>query len=350
MKRFLIISAAAACLLAACAKTRTTSSSDATKRHFDAWVHVQKQKHPEYLWEQTELGSWLLEDETGTGDMVGEFEDSLYLLVNYTYYDLEGNVTNTTSKLVSQQVGEYDETAYYGPGVWYAKGVYAGFEEILKGMRDGGRRKFAVPAWLETFNRFDSAEQYLAQSSDSYGSSAVCDVELVEHFPYIVRWGVDSVGRYLARNYSQRYGGSADRAKADSAGTYGFYYIQEKAPADTVTLKDTTVYINYIGRLLNGRVFDTTIRDTAIFYGLSRTATYAPVSITYDSEGKEVTMGGDNNSVVSGFSLTLSRMKAYEKGTGIFISGLGYGYRGSGTKIPPYAPLRFDVEIVDNPN
>ena len=39
-------------------------------------------------------------------------------------------------------------------------------------------------------------------------------------------------------------------------------------------------------------------------------------------------------------------MKADEKGIGIFYSPLGYGHSGSGTSIPSYAPLIFEIEIV----
>ena len=39
----------------------------------------------------------------------------------------------------------------------------------------------------------------------------------------------------------------------------------------------------------------------------------------------------------------------FEAGSGIFIESLGYGYSGSGSSIPAYAPLRFDVELVEKP-
>jgi FKBP-type peptidyl-prolyl cis-trans isomerase len=42
-------------------------------------------------------------------------------------------------------------------------------------------------------------------------------------------------------------------------------------------------------------------------------------------------------------------MKAMESGIGIFYSPLGYSYSGSEPSIPPYAPLIFEIEIVEEP-
>ena len=350
MKKLTILALAAALCLCGCAKKATTGDNDATKRYFDAWVHVQKQQHPEYLWQQTPLGSWILEDVEGTGEVLGEFSDSMYLRVNYTATQMDGTIYASTYEELSKQLGSYDETYYYGPIVWYAKGLYAGIEEFVKGMKKGGRRKVLVPGWLSTYNRYDDADGYLSQDADDVGTTYIYDLQLVESFEYIQQWSVDSLGRYLAANYPDRFNPNPTWAAADSSGAYGFYYIRTAKPSDEAELQDTTVYINYIGRLLNGQVFDTTIRDTAIRYGLSRDKTYAPVSITYGENWSDIKMGEESSSVIPGFARTLSKMKAHEKGTGIFIPSLGYGYKGSGSTIPAYAPLRFDVELVDNPN
>jgi FKBP-type peptidyl-prolyl cis-trans isomerase len=40
-------------------------------------------------------------------------------------------------------------------------------------------------------------------------------------------------------------------------------------------------------------------------------------------------------------------MKAHEKGICAFYSELGYGYSGSGSAIPRFAPIVFEIEIVD---
>ncbi|MBR5906254.1 MAG: FKBP-type peptidyl-prolyl cis-trans isomerase [Bacteroidales bacterium] len=349
MKKFFIIAIAALCLCG-CAKTKTTSDMESAKRYLDAWVHVQKQKHPEYLWKQTGLGSWILEETEGKGEAVGEFTDSSYLRLSYSITQLDGTIASTTYKSVSQQLGSYDETYYYGPVTMYANGMYAGVEEAIKGMKPGGRKKILIPSWLITYNRFDDADGYLGQSSDDIGTTSIYDLELVECFEYIQQWSADSLGRYLVANYPSKYGTNPVKAVADSSGAFGFYYICRQAPEVEMELKDTTVYINYTGRLLNGQVFDTTIRDTAIRYGLKRDKTYEPVSISYGSSWSSISMSGESTKVIPGFARTLSKMGPYEKGTGVFISSLGYSYSGSGYTIPAYSPLRFDIELVDNPN
>ena len=103
--------------------------------------------------------------------------------------------------------------------------------------------------------------------------------------------------------------------------------------------------------MLDGHVFDTNVKDSAKFYGIySASRTYAPSSVTwFGSDGKysDIKLGG--SSVIDGFAYALSKMHPHEKGTAVFYSGIGYGSSGSGSTIPAYAPLRFDIEIVDKP-
>ena len=60
-------------------------------------------------------------------------------------------------------------------------------------------------------------------------------------------------------------------------------------------------------------------------------------------------MGSENSSIISGFALTLWQMQSFEKGIGVFYSPLGYNYSGSGASIPGYAPLIFEIEVVEKP-
>jgi len=342
MKKYIIFTALV-CLLIGCGRTVATRQHDADKRSFDAWVYVQKESHPEYLWKQTNLGSWILEDIPGTGDLITGSEDTTYIWVNYTTRSADGTITSTNREKIAQQLGTYHESYYYGPDVMYLGGTYAGVEEIITGMRDGGYRKAAVPGWLLTYTRYDDPEKYLNDSTSN--ATVIYEIQLIDHFRDVTQWELDSLSRYLVKAFPAKYGTNPAKAKADSAGAHGFYYVQTQKPSVTEVLKDTTVKINYTGRLLNGRVFDTTVRDTAIFYGIyNKEKTYEPSSVTYGSKWSDVKLG--SSTVIEGFSRTLCKMSPGEKGSGIFWSYLGYGTSGSGSTIPGYAPLRFDIEIV----
>jgi FKBP-type peptidyl-prolyl cis-trans isomerase len=69
--------------------------------------------------------------------------------------------------------------------------------------------------------------------------------------------------------------------------------------------------------------------------------------VTWGEDSSEINMGG--SSIITGFSLTLWQMRAFERGIGIFTSAYGYGYSGSGESIPGFAPLIFEIEIVKKP-
>ena len=342
MKKYIIFTAIV-CVLIGCGRTVATRQHDADKRSFDAWVYVEKENHPEYLWRQTTLGSWVLEDVPGNGELITGDEDTLYIRVNYTIRNTSGTITATNSEKVAQQLGTYKESNYYGPTIMYLGGTYSGVEEIITGMRNGGRRKVAVPGWLLTYTRYDSPEKYLNDSTSN--SPVIYDIELVDHFRDVREWELDSLGRYLVKAFPSKFGKDPAKALADSSGAHGFYYVRSKAPTSYNELKDTTITINYIGRLLNGKVFDTNVRDTAIFYGLySSSGTYEPVSVTLAKSWSEVKM--NSSSVIEGFARTICKMGVGEQGSGIFWSPLGYDIQGSGSSIPPYSPLRFDIEIV----
>ena len=113
---------------------------------------------------------------------------------------------------------------------------------------------------------------------------------------------------------------------------------------------DTTVYINYTGRRMDGQVFDTTVADTAKFYRIyNASKTYEPVSITWAEDAADIKMGGSSTSLISGFKLGLQAMHAGESASFLFGFGLGYGTSASGSLVPAYSPLRFDIEMVPKP-
>lgn len=337
MKKIIISFLIGMAVLSGCAKKTGTSTNDAAKMYFDAWMHVH---HPELT--PTALGAYVLSETEGEGPALGDGTDYPYVRVYYTVTDLAGNVASTNRKSVAQQIGEYDETYYYGPAVWTRSTIFAGVDESVSQMNVGGRRKVIVPGWLMTSTRYGTEAEYLANVKAT--TNAIYDFEIVEAIKDMAAWQTDSLKRYMEANYEE---GSYEEEDEDKK---GYYYVQTRAPEGDEQFKnDTTIYINYIGRLLDGKVFDTNIKDTAILHGVySSGRTYGPSEIRYKKDDyTQISMG--SSSVIDGFAYTIHQMGAFEKGSGIFVSDYGYFTSGSGNTIPPYAALRFDIEVVAKP-
>ena len=202
-------------------------------------------------------------------------------------------------------------------------------------MRVGGRRKVAVPGWLTGTTRYSDPEDYYKNDT---GSHLMYDVRVVDAVYDLEDYQLKQIERYMVENYN----------KSDST-HYGYYYVQTKAPKNTDKWEtNDAIYVNYTGRLLNGHVFDTTVKDTAKRHGIyDASKTYEPIFIAnLTGSYKDVTMTTENSSVIYGFGYAMTEMHLGEQGTAVFYAGLGYGNSSQGTSIPAYAPLRFDFEIV----
>ena len=196
-------------------------------------------------------------------------------------------------------------------------------------MKVGGTRKAVIPGWLNSAAyRASTEEGYL---NNVTGSDAIMTLTLHDVIKDLTAWQLDSISRYLSHHYPT----PVDSLK------YGFYYIQTQPPTEDVGFgSGDKVYVNYTGRLLNGRVFDSSIADTAKVAGIYTSGKeYEPLEVNMDDDYKEI------NDVVRGFALCLSVMKKGEKGTCIFYSDLGYEGTAKGL-IPAFSPLRFDVEML----
>lgn len=343
MKKILKTTAYLAIALSAicCAKAVKVGPNEAEERYFNAWMKI---NHPDL--KATGSGIYVLEETEGNGAVIAEDN---YVYANYTVTDLEGNISTYTEKEVAEQLGKYVASDYYGPKVLttFENTIPAGLGEAIIGMKVGGTKKVIIPSWLMTYNTYDTAEEYL--ENESSGTSSIYEIEITDVALDIAKHEIRQIEQYFADN-----GDIFGKTPPDSlTGHYGCYYKQLQPPADNDTTSfpsDTTIYINYTGKLLNGQVFDTTIERVAKdnnIYSASRT--YEPTSIQWAEEYTDLTMGTSGSSVISGFALTLWQMRAMEKGIGVFYSPMGYSYNGSGSSIPPYAPLIFEIEIVAEP-
>lgn len=317
-----------------CAKDSTSGANDASRRYFDAWIEV---NYPDLS--PTPLGSYVIEDIPGDGELIGDVSNAPFLYGSYTQRALNDTVTYTSERDVAKQTGSFDTTYYYGDAVWARRdsGQVVAIEEMLGTMRVGGRRIVVVPSWLMTYARYSDASEYVKHSS-GYDHS-IFSLSVSEIIPDVVAWEIDSIERYMARHWPG----------TDST-EWGYYYVQTKAPddPDEVFENDDKVYINYIGRRLDGQVFDCTIKDTARKHHIYKaSSTYEETYVKWDTTAHtSLTLGEDGNSVIPGFSRALFDMRSGEKGVAIFYSGLGYGTSRAGDIIPEYSPLVFELEMI----
>ena len=337
MKLRYIIMAAAALVLISCAKEKTASLNEDAKRYFDAWI---SQNHPTAV--KTPLGAYIISETPGTGTAAS---DSLFVRINYSVYTLDGNLSTTTIEKKARQAGTFDKTAYYGPDVTYRgeklEALSAGIEEAISTMKAGGRKTIAVPGWLSESKRYDSEEKYREKCS---GTDYIYELELVDAFNDSDRWERDSLLKYMAANYP---------AAVEDDDLSGFFYVKTKDGLDKEFAADTTIYINYTGRLLNGMVFDTTIKDTAKVWNLySSEKTYEQSRVNWYSSSEDytsITLGTSDSSTITGFAYALDKMHPGEAGKCFFISKYGYKASGSGSSIPGYSPLCFELETTNAP-
>ena len=220
MKNLTITCASALLLLSGCARTPVTATNDAAKVWFDAWLQIHEDN-----WTRTPLGCYITEDAPGTG--AGVQEDTTgnrYLWVEYTATTLEGSLNAYSDAASARQMNAYAPYNYYGPRIWQRgeNTLYAGVEDALIGMKEGGRRRFVMPGWLGTYLRYKDEAAYLDKAT---GTAAIYDVKLVKIIPDIVAWETDSLRSYLKAHFPE----AGDTPVED-----GFCYIRRKAAINDV--------------------------------------------------------------------------------------------------------------------
>lgn len=324
-----IAAMAALALTASCAKNGSeTDTYESSKRVLDAWMKIY---HPDI--QPSGRGIYVLESTEGSGSALDD--STTFAFIDYDILDLEGNYIESTSSKTNKQLGTFNSSYYYGPAVRARKvGVlYAGLEDMLDMMKVGGYMEAVIPSWFINTKVYDNVESYYR--NDNGGGHYIYRVWLRDATKDIEQWEIDSLERF-----SNKYYDGLDSTK------YGFYYKVKKAgPGDTIP-SDSTVYIRYVGKLLNGHVFDTNIKDTAVKYGIydSSKDYDTPAKVTMAEKASSITL--DGASIISGFGETLKKMKAEEEAESFFYSTLGYGSNGSGKSIPAFAPLYFYIQLV----
>lgn len=316
-----ILAASLGLMMTSCAKEVEDSSRDIQERILDAYIEVncpQAKKYPS--------GLTIIDFKQGQGAPVYR-RTAVYTDVTAT--DLAGNYLETTDAQKAKEIGTYSASSYYGPKYMEIgfNSTQKGMEELLLMMNEGAEATFIIPPWL-TYTDSLQKGNWAKQSNIIYNLK--CNFLITD----IVKYERDTMRNYVRKYYT----------RMDTIDT-GIYF-KKLYESNGDTLSDQTINVRYVGRLLDGFVFDTNIEDTAKKYGLySEDNDYEPLSVTCEED--YYTMA-QNSSLVEGFCMALLEMNVGDKAVTVFNSDWGYSYSGK-DPIGKYQPLVFwlHIESVD---
>lgn len=115
----------------------------------------------------------------------------------------------------------------------------------------------------------------------------------------------------------------------------GLYYVEKTKGKGAKPVAGDTVKVNYTGRLLDGKVFDTSVESVAKEAGVyDERRPYEPIAFPLGQ-----------NQVIKGWEEALALMTPGTKALIVLPSSIAYGEQNAGP-IPPFSPLVFEVELV----
>ncbi len=318
-----LMAAFMALALFSCAEDKDESLTSIQKRILDAYVNTAdfKAKYPNaQFWES---GIVMLEYSQGTGDTLDNREAGYF---EYTTQTLSGDHIATTDEKIADTLGLFQNTNYYGPVLFELgyKTTFVGLEEVFEGLREGAKAKFILPPWL---TNTDNEPEW------GNNQSIIYDVELKHVITNILKWEEDTMRAYANIHYPG----------LDTLSSNFYYKKLNDVAKDTIDGSKIKVY--YVGRLLDGWVFDTNIADTAKKYGIyDASNSYNPLEVTYN---KDLDAMIKDNSLVTGFCMAIQEMGYGEKAFTMFGSKYGYDYDGK-DPIGPYQPLSFWLHVLED--
>ena len=274
--------------------------------------------------------------------------DGNWVLLNYTGRALySGNIYVTRDSATARLLGTFQYYTHYVPEfVKFSKtdtiGVIQGVYDALATMNEGDVVRAFIPPSL-AYGTYGSSFTggYQGQTSAVGGDVAVMmDLELKKIVADPVAYETEQVQQFVYNNWGKRVD--------DTIAKNMYRQTLELGKKDTLTVSDdTTVCVYYVGRFLDGFVFDTNIADTARKYNIYDSS----IGTKYDS--LKISTNGTDTSYIAGFYKAIVGMKFGETAETVFTSLYGYGSAAQtpddGTWINPYTPLRYTIEVL-HPN
>lgn len=365
-----------AMLATSCAKQEEDPIEDQRERSFEAWVEknapnaqkIEGGVYIEKLYSSTQPGA-LTPTGNSSSSSTGESE---WVMINYTGREMTtGNVFVTRDPEIAKHQGSFTYYTHYTPeyvpytpynSMYYSSNVdmIMGNFLALGQMKEGDIYRVYIPSSLAYSSSGFSYDGSGFEGQNALGENlpVIMDLELVKVIKDPSKYEASLVQNYAV---SQMGLNLSDTVRTN---LYCKHLSYGKETRDTV--KDgEMVSIYYVGRFMDGFVFDTNIKDTAQKYNWTQyydDTHYEMLSVEIGaSEPEDATASESENAVVVGLDAALASMLYGESAQIVFTSTYGYGSSGqfptystsssssstvvASTVIPPYTPLIFDVMI-----
>lgn len=314
-----------------CARMPDENVEEAHRKMLEAHVKV---IHLDTL-QKTESGLYYAVLKKGTGGMN---TDSAIVFVRETIRDLQYDIKASTEKDVAKQLGTFQYAYAYIPLLWRmgTQTILRGLEEMLLVMREGEIRRIWLPYWMSSYSEGGTAE---------HTSAMVYDLELVK-----VIHNMDTYQTDTLESFRDKYYPGVDSLEK------GFYKVTIVPGTGDTLKRGASIGTYYVGKFLNGHVFDTNVADTALKYRIHNDQKHyelfqvvVPTEEDDDKKDKE-----EEGSAIKGFIKCVTDMKYGEQAICFFHSDYGYKEEGKpesiggtylGGGIPGYTPLFFWISI-----
>ncbi len=117
----------------------------------------------------------------------------------------------------------------------------------------------------------------------------------------------------------------------------GLYFITTKKGTGKVVERGQEVSVNYVGKRLDGKIFDTNLEDVAMANDMFMPGRpYEPM-----------TFHAGVGQMIPGFDMAVLKMNKGSKATVIIPFELAYGPRAMSEELPAFSTLVFEIELVD---
>ncbi|NLA15727.1 MAG: hypothetical protein GX877_04225 [Bacteroidales bacterium] len=328
--QWLVATAALAVAFTSCARFPEENVRQVHEKMLEAHVKI---IHLDTL-QKTESGMYYTVLHKGTGK---RNTDSAMVFVKETIRDLQYDIKASTEEVVARQLGTYSYANAYIPLLWQM-GTYSiltGLEEMLFLMQEGEVRRIWLPYWLSN---------YIEGGTTENTNTMVYDLELVKVVDDMDRYQIDTLEAFRNKHYPG----------VDSL-TKGFYKVTIVPGTGDSLKRGTSVGAYYVGKFLNGHVFDTNVADSAKQYRIYQSSKhYTVFDVTLPTAEEEDKDKGEEKTAIKGFVTCMQHMTYGEQAICFFHSDYGYKETGNpesshgsylGGGIPAYMPLYFWISV-----